>query len=143
MNNILLLNFDAHRELKSWAENVSLEMGERPVPCLCIARKQKRSIKPAAYIIPLDNLFKFAPEDENGNRNDIQAIQDAFNTCLNIAQILDCPTDSKSINNIGKYIQDNFYKVINLKPHMEKGKAIADVKGKFNGKEFTSEVTAH
>ena len=137
MSNILLLTFDPHRDLKSWGQHVSLEPGEKPVECLCIARKNEFSLKPAAYVIPLNNLFKFAaPENQ-------QEEFDLLQSCINIANILGCPKEKKDLMRIAMYVQDSIDKVFTLKPYMGEGKAIADVKGTLNGKEFTSEVTAH
>ncbi len=134
---ILLLTFDPHRDLKSWGQHVSLEPGEKPVECLCIAKKIDHSLKPAAYVIPLANLFKFAaPEDQ---QEEFELLQ----SCVNIANILDLPKDKQALMRIAMYVQDSIDKVFKLKPYMEKGRKIADVEGSLNGKKFTSEVTTH
>lgn len=137
MSNIILLTFDPHRDLKSWGQHVSLEMGQEPVECLCLARKNDRSIKPAAYIIPLDNLFKFV--DPKTPQEGLELL----GSCQNIAKVLECPTEQKDLIRIAMYVQDNMDKVLKLKPYQGKGKKVADVEGTFNGKSFTSDVRVH
>ena len=131
---ILLLTFDPHRDLKSWGEYVSLEQGERPTECLVLARKHDSTLKPAAYVIPLNNLFKFiAPDDAEEEFELIRA-------CNEIAQVLECPTDREALMRIAMYVQDNVDKVYNLKPYDGQGELIGAAEGKLNGESFTSEV---
>lgn len=133
----MILTFDPHRELKSWGQHVSLEQGEEPTEALCLARKKDYSLKPAAYVIPLENLFKFAaPEDK---REEFELLE----SCFAIAEALDCPKDSGALSKIAMYVQDSIDKVFNVKPYQGKGRKIADVEGKLNGKSFTSEVASH
>lgn len=134
---IVLLTFDPHRDLKSWGDYVSLEPGQEPVEALCIARKRDLSLKPACYVIPLDNLHKFcAPADAHEEFALVES-------CMAIAEILECPTDRQALAKISMYVQDCIDKVTELKPYQGRGHVIADVEGQLNGKAFTGEVRAY
>ena len=134
---LILLTFDPHRDLKCWGDHVSLEPGAEPVEALCLARKRDLSLKPACYVIPLDNLFKFcAPANAHEEFS-------LVSSCMAIANILQCPTDKQSLSRISMYVQDNIDKVTELKPYQGKGRVIGEAEGTLNGKSFTSEVRAY
>jgi len=137
VGSIILLTFEPHRDLKCWGQHVSLNQGEEPVEALCIARKRDATVKPACFVIPLDNLFKFAAPADAGEEFEL------VRSCYAIAQVLGCPTDKQGLMRLAMYVQDNIDKVFNLRPYNGKGRAVGHAEGKLNGKSFTSEVVVH
>lgn len=134
---ITLLTFDPARDLKCWADHVSLEPGAEPEEALCIARRYERSMKPACYVVPLDNLFKFCQPESRVEEEDLIA------SCFNMAQILECPTEKNALIKLSMYVQDNIDKVLKLAPYSGEGHTVGEVEGKFNGESFTSQVKAY
>ena len=137
MSGILLLTFDPHRDLKCWGQHVSICQGDEPVEALCIARKYDSTIKAACYVLPLDNLFKFAAPANADEEFEL------VRSCHVMAEVLECPTDKQSLMRLAMYVQDNIDKVFSLKPYQGKGSVVGEVEGVLNGESFTSEVVVH
>ena len=94
-------------------------------------------MKPAAYIIPLDNLFKFCDPETREEKFEL------VGTCLNIANILECPTKPEDLCKISMFVQDHISDVLALKPYQGKGRVVGEVEGTLNGESFTSDVRMH
>jgi len=134
---IILLTFDPHRDLEAWGDHVSLEQGQEPEEALCITRKRNPTLDPPCYVIPLDNLFKFCAP---ANAHEEFALVES---CIEIAKVLGCPTDKRSLSRISMFVQDNIDKVTELKPFQGKGRVIGEAEGTLNGRSFSSEVRAY